>query len=93
MYFRRLVELTEEVLLKYCSVDSVKNITVLNLHDSGLTRLKNINHLVNLEKLVVSFNGLSKLDDITSMVNCSCSLNCHNYIRSLNLKFACSWKF
>ena len=91
MYFRRLVELTEEVLLKYCSVDSVKNITVLNLHDSGLIRLKNINHLVNLEKLVVSFNGLSKLDDITSMVNCSCSLNCHNYIRSL--KFECSWKF
>ena len=77
MYFRRLVELTEEVLLKYCSVDSVKNITVLNLHDSGLTRLKNINHLANLEKLVVSFNGLSKLDDITSMVNCSCSLNCY----------------
>ena len=66
--FLRLLELTEDMLLKHCSVESTKNITILSLHDCGLSRLKNINHMANLKKLVVSFNNLTKLDDITSMV-------------------------
>ena len=62
------METSEETLMKYCAVDCVKNITILNLHDSGLARLKNINHLSNLKQLVVSFNNLTKLNDIAGMV-------------------------
>ncbi|KAK3738851.1 hypothetical protein QZH41_015070 [Actinostola sp. cb2023] len=63
----RLIALTEELLLSHSNVDSLQNITVLNLHGNGLTRLKYINTIVQLKKLIVSFNELIKLDEINHM--------------------------
>ena len=41
---------------------------VLNLHGNGLSRLKHVNCMTALKKLVLSFNELSRLDDISHMV-------------------------
>ncbi|XP_046860865.1 leucine-rich repeat-containing protein 9-like [Xenia sp. Carnegie-2017] len=63
----RLLELSEDLFLKRCEVQSTKSISTLNLHDCGLTHLKNIDQLVNLENLTISFNAVTKLDDIANL--------------------------
>ncbi|XP_021359488.1 leucine-rich repeat-containing protein 9-like isoform X4 [Mizuhopecten yessoensis] len=60
----RMVGLTEELLLKAANTDSLENITVLNLHGNGLTKLRSLQALKSLRRLVVSFNDLTKLDDL-----------------------------
>ena len=63
-----MVTLTEELLLKTAKSETLSSITHLNLHGNGLTKLKHIQSLVSLKKLIVSFNELTRLDEITHMV-------------------------
>lgn len=61
--------LSEDLLLKHVGVDSLESITVLNLHNNGISKLKPIQALVHLKRLTVSFNELSRLDEVTNMVS------------------------
>lgn len=63
----RMVTLTEELLLRAGRSETLSTITHLNLHGNGLTKLKHIQSLTNLKKLVVSFNELTRLDEVTHM--------------------------
>lgn len=69
--------LSEDLLLKHVGVDSLESITVLNLHNNGISKLKPIQSLVHLRRLTVSFNELSRLDEVANMVSlkridCNC---------------------
>ena len=61
--------LSEELLLKTAQATSLSAITVLNLHGNSLTKLKHLNSLTALQRLVVSFNELSRLEDVAHMVS------------------------
>lgn len=61
--------LSEDLLLKHVGVDSLESITVLNLHNNGISKLKPIQALVHLKRLTVSFNELSRLDEVANMVS------------------------
>lgn len=63
----RLTMLNEDLLLKHVGVDSLESITVLNLHNNGISKLKPIQALVHLKRLTVSFNELSRLDEVANM--------------------------
>ncbi|ESO85654.1 hypothetical protein LOTGIDRAFT_155146 [Lottia gigantea] len=63
----RLVTLSEDILLKIGRASSLTSITTLNLHGNGLTKLKYIQSLKSLKRLIVSFNELTKLDDLAHM--------------------------
>lgn len=62
------VNLTDKLLLKSSKLDALHKITSLNLHGSGLTKLRHMYLLVNLRNLVVSFNELTRLDELSGMV-------------------------
>ncbi|XP_048590343.1 leucine-rich repeat-containing protein 9 isoform X2 [Nematostella vectensis] len=64
----RMVALTEELLLRHCRVEALQQITVLNLHGNGLNRLKFINSMTALKRLIVSFNELTRLEDVNHML-------------------------
>ena len=64
----RLIALTDELLLKITSQEELEHITVLNLHGNGLSKLKPLQPMRMLKRLVVSFNELTRLDDLTHMV-------------------------
>jgi len=64
----RLIALTDELMLKITAQQELEHITVLNLHGNGLCKLKPLQGLRLLKKLVVSFNELSRLDDLAHMV-------------------------
>lgn len=66
--YYRLVTLNDELLLKISKCDALANITVLNLHGNGLTKLKNLQSLSALRKLIVPFNELTRLEDLAHMV-------------------------
>ena len=69
LYFNcRLIALTDELLLKITAQEELEHITVLNLHGNGLSKLKPLQPLRMLKRLVVSFNELTRLDDLTHMV-------------------------
>lgn len=61
--------LSEDLLMKHVGVDSLESITVLNLHNNGISKLKPIQALVHLKRLTVSFNELSRLDEVANMVS------------------------
>lgn len=61
--------LSEDLLLKHVGVDSLEAITVLNLHNNGISKLKPIQALVHLKRLTVSFNELGRLDEVANMVS------------------------
>ncbi|XP_056023048.1 leucine-rich repeat-containing protein 9-like isoform X3 [Ostrea edulis] len=63
----RLTMLNEELLMKHVSVDSLEAITVLNLHNNGISKLKPMQSLSHLRRLTVSFNELCRLDEVASM--------------------------
>ncbi|XP_071079047.1 leucine-rich repeat-containing protein 9-like [Haliotis cracherodii] len=63
----RLVTLNDELLLKISKCDALANITVLNLHGNGLTKLKHLQSLSALRKLIVPFNELTRLEDLAHM--------------------------
>ena len=65
----RLTILNEDLLMKHVGVDSLDSITVLNLHNNGISKLKSIHSLHNLKRLTVSFNELSRLDEVANMVS------------------------
>lgn len=69
LFFPRLTMLSEDLLLKHVGVDSLESITVLNLHNNGISKLKPIQALVHLKRLTVSFNELSRLDEVANMVS------------------------
>ena len=69
--FFRLIALTDELLLKITAQEELEHITVLNLHGNGLSKLKPLQPLRMLKRLVVSFNELTRLDDLTHMVRAS----------------------
>ncbi|KAL4237983.1 Leucine-rich repeat-containing protein 9 [Mactra antiquata] len=63
----RLIALTEELILKITGHEELEHITVLNLHGNGLCKLKPLQPLKSLKRLIVSFNELTKLDDLSHM--------------------------
>ncbi|XP_052269181.1 leucine-rich repeat-containing protein 9-like isoform X5 [Dreissena polymorpha] len=63
----RLISLTDELLLKLTMEQELEHIMVLNLHGNGLTRLKPLQPLRSLRRLVVSFNELTRLDELAHM--------------------------
>ncbi|XP_062619612.1 leucine-rich repeat-containing protein 9-like isoform X3 [Saccostrea cucullata] len=63
----RLTMLNEEILMKHVEVDSLEAITVLNLHNNGICKLRPIHSLYHLKRLTVSFNELNKLDEVANM--------------------------
>lgn len=63
----RLIALTEDLILKVASVDSLSSITSLNLHGNAISKLKPIHSLHNLKRLVVSGNELTRLDELSHM--------------------------
>ncbi|XP_013396331.1 leucine-rich repeat-containing protein 9 [Lingula anatina] len=63
----RFITITDELVLKVANCDNLINVTELNLHGNGLNRLRNLNNVPNLKKLIVSFNELTKLDDIAHL--------------------------
>jgi len=68
IYHYRLVALSEDVLMKMTNVTSLLNIEVLNLHDNGLVKVKELQSLPLLKKLIISFNELTRLDDVAQLV-------------------------
>ena len=65
----RLTMLNEDLIMKHVGVDSLDSITVLNLHNNGISKLKSIHSLHNLKRLTVSFNELNRLDEVANMVS------------------------
>ncbi|CAG5119813.1 unnamed protein product, partial [Candidula unifasciata] len=63
----RMVTLSDELILRLAKVDTFNKITTLNLHGNGLTKLRQLQHLVSLKRLVVSFNELTRLDELSNM--------------------------
>ncbi|XP_025105112.1 leucine-rich repeat-containing protein 9-like isoform X2 [Pomacea canaliculata] len=63
----RIVSMTEEQLLKMGPAHILSAITYLNLHGNGLSKMKGIQSLTSLKKLIVSFNELTTLEDISQM--------------------------
>ncbi|XP_022332452.2 leucine-rich repeat-containing protein 9-like isoform X4 [Crassostrea virginica] len=63
----RLTMLNEDLIMKHVGVDSLDSITVLNLHNNGISKLKSIHSLHNLKRLTVSFNELNRLDEVANM--------------------------
>ncbi|XP_064621486.1 leucine-rich repeat-containing protein 9-like isoform X3 [Lineus longissimus] len=63
----RLIQLTEDLLLKLTKASSLVKVTVLNLHGNGLNRLKHLNSMPVLKKLIISFNEFVRLDDIAGL--------------------------
>uniref|UniRef100_S4RKE8 Leucine rich repeat containing 9 n=1 Tax=Petromyzon marinus TaxID=7757 RepID=S4RKE8_PETMA len=79
----KLISLDEASLLSLTKTSSLNHITVLNLHGNSLTRLKDINRLVFLRRLVVSFNELARLDDLTHMPSLEYLDVSHNQLGTL----------
>lgn len=61
-------QLSEQSLLALCpEVVSFSAITDLNLHESGLQRLKPIQECTSLRRLVISFNEVARLDEVSGL--------------------------
>ena len=65
----RIVQLSEASVTKLAGGVSINNITSLNLHGNGLQKIRPLQNLHSLKKLIISFNELSKLEDISHMVS------------------------
>ncbi|XP_065651763.1 leucine-rich repeat-containing protein 9 isoform X2 [Hydra vulgaris] len=63
----RLTFLTEELLLHQSGQTNLSKITVLNLHDCGLSRVKLLSSLQFLKRLVLSFNELTSINELNGM--------------------------
>ena len=61
--------LSEEAIKKLTKATSLMNIEVLNLHGNGLSKVKQLQNLPLLKRLILSFNELTRLDDIVQLVN------------------------
>lgn len=60
----RQQQVTDDMLLRLSGAASLASITDLSLHGAGLSKLKGLQVLTSLKKLIVSFNELTRLDDI-----------------------------
>ncbi|XP_077477908.1 leucine-rich repeat-containing protein 9 [Stigmatopora argus] len=65
----KLVKLNATTLLNASSAHMFCEITVLNLHSSGLSRIKEISSIRGLRHLTLSFNELTCLGEIAHMPN------------------------
>lgn len=75
--------LSEDVILKTLRVQSLMQISVLNLHGNSLTKLKCLQGMTLLRKLIISFNEMTRLDDLAHMVQrCLTDINIF-----LNMRF------
>ena len=63
----RFVSISEEILLKVVGHSNFANIVILNLHNCGISRGKQVPSLPNIKRLIISFNELSRLDDFGKM--------------------------
>ncbi|KAK0052192.1 leucine-rich repeat-containing protein 9 [Biomphalaria pfeifferi] len=63
----RITCLQENFLLAISHCGTLNDITDLNLHGNGLESLAELQELVHLKRLVVSFNELTRLDDLRGM--------------------------
>uniref|UniRef100_A0A8B9JSA5 Leucine-rich repeat-containing protein 9-like n=1 Tax=Astyanax mexicanus TaxID=7994 RepID=A0A8B9JSA5_ASTMX len=68
----KLLSLDEKSILTAAQANVLSQITVLNLHDSGLTKLKEISCLTALRHLTISFNEFTHLDDISHLPSLEC---------------------
>ncbi|XP_077946052.1 leucine-rich repeat-containing protein 9 isoform X1 [Gasterosteus aculeatus] len=65
----RLLSLDDKILLNVTRANVLSQITVLNLHGNGLSKIKEISRLTALRRLTISFNEFTHLDDISHMPN------------------------
>ncbi|CAL8300363.1 unnamed protein product [Boreogadus saida] len=79
----RMTGLDEATLLQSARVNTLSQITVLNLHGSGLSKLKELSGLRALRHLTISFNEITRLDDISHMPNLEFLDASYNHIASL----------
>uniref|UniRef100_A0A8C4ZDB9 Leucine rich repeat containing 9 n=1 Tax=Gadus morhua TaxID=8049 RepID=A0A8C4ZDB9_GADMO len=79
----RMTGLDEGTLLQSARVNTLSQITVLNLHGSGLSKLKELSGLRALRHLTISFNEITRLDDISHMPNLEFLDASYNHIASL----------
>ncbi|CAL8295818.1 unnamed protein product [Arctogadus glacialis] len=79
----RMAGLDEGTLLQSARVNTLSQITVLNLHGSGLSKLKELSGLRALRHLTISFNEITRLDDISHMPNLEFLDASYNHIASL----------
>ena len=70
----RLIGLSESVMLKISKARTITNIQYLNLHGNGLTKVKEVQALPQLKRLIISFNELTRLDELAHMVRKSISI-------------------
>ncbi|XP_029973525.1 leucine-rich repeat-containing protein 9 [Salarias fasciatus] len=63
----KLLSLDDKILLAVARANVLSQITVLNLHNNSLSKIKEISRLTALRHLTVSFNMLARLDDISHM--------------------------
>ena len=70
----RLIGLSESVMLKISKARTITNIQYLNLHGNGLTKVKEVQALPQLKRLIISFNELTRLDELAHMVRKSISM-------------------
>lgn len=63
----RLTVLTEDGLLNQCGQSHLSQIAELNLHGSGLSKVKLLTLLPSLKKLILSFNELTSMNDLGGM--------------------------
>ncbi|CAL1540956.1 unnamed protein product [Lymnaea stagnalis] len=63
----RILYLNDEILKETCQMDNLNKITELNLHGNSLTKLRPLQVLINLKRLIISFNELIRLDDLANM--------------------------
>ena len=63
-----MTTLTDDLILRAAKVDMMHKVSTLNIHGNGLTKLRHLQALPNLKKLIVSFNELTRLDELSTMV-------------------------
>jgi hypothetical protein len=81
-YIFRMVILCEDSIKKLTKASSLMNIVVLNLHGNSLTKVKPLQNLPLLKKLILSFNELARLDDIVQLVKVLLFLLCFVFFLS-----------
>ncbi|KAK3093172.1 hypothetical protein FSP39_012192 [Pinctada imbricata] len=63
----RITVLNDDLILRAAGAEAFEHITVLNLHDNGLTKVKPLHALKELKRLTLSFNELTRLDELSHM--------------------------
>ncbi|XP_056401266.1 leucine-rich repeat-containing protein 9 isoform X2 [Hyla sarda] len=79
----KIIALDEGTILSIAKANLYSQITILNLHDNSLSKLKEISKLNGLQKLIISFNEVTSLEDVSNLPNLEYLDASHNRVISL----------